>query len=197
VAAPYVDPDDLKRTLQINDTFADDDVEAAALAASEAINEELGRRFNKDSSDVVRYLTALDPYTLNVRDLVSITSLQTDDDGDGTYENTWATTDYHLTPLNAATDLEPYTKIEVKLWDGDFLFPSSQKGVKITGKWGWPKVPQRVITAASIIAAQLFKRRRENPSFIITSEAAVVILRNDPQLNALLKGLNRPKVVEG
>jgi apolipoprotein N-acyltransferase len=58
-------------------------------------------------------------------------------------------------------------------------------------------VPQRVITAASIIAAQLFKRRRENPSFIITSEAAVVILRNDPQLNALLKGLNRPKVVEG
>lgn len=197
MSAPYVDPDDLKTTLGINDTYADDDIDAACNAATEALERELGRKFSKDSSDVTRLYTALDPWFLNIRDLVSLTSLKTDEDGDGTFETTWASTDRKLFPLNASSDNEPYTHIEVDLVNGDFLFPVGIQGaVQIVGKWGWPKIPQGVVTAASIIAAQLFKRRRENPGFIITSETAIVILRNDPQLNALLKGLNRHKVVE-
>ena len=38
---------------------------------------------------------------LTVPDLISVTSLKSDDDDDGTYETTWATTDYELIPLNA------------------------------------------------------------------------------------------------
>lgn len=198
MSAPYVDPDDLKTTLQINDTFADSDIEAACSAATEALERELGRRFSKDSADVTRVYTALDASLLNIRDLVSLTTLKTDEDGDGTYETTWATTDFKLSPLNASTDSEPFTKIQVNKSTGEYRFPVGiQAGVQLVGKWGWPKIPQGVVTAASIIAAQLFKRRRDNPGFIITAEAAVVILRNDPQLNALLKGLGRPKVVEG
>lgn len=198
MSAPFVDPDDLKVTLGINDTYADDDVEAACNAATEALQEELGRKFSKDSSDVTRLYTALDSEVLNIRDLVSLTSLKTDDNGDGTFENTWGTDDYKLGPLNASADSEPYTQIDVDKINGDYRFPLYvQGGVQIVGKWGWPKLPSRLVTAASILAAQLFKRRRDNPGFIITSETAIVILRNDPQINALLKGLNRPKVVEG
>ncbi len=198
MSAPFIDPDDLKKTLQLEGTsFADDDVEAACSAATEVLQQELGRRFSKDSSDVVRLYTALDDRFLNVRDLVSVTTLRTDDDGDGSFETTWGTEDYKLQPLNAAQDLEPFTVIEIDLHNGDKRFPTRvQGGVQITGKFGWPKLPQGLIMAARILATQLMKRSRENPSFIITAETAIVILRNDPQMNALLKGLRRPKVVE-
>ncbi len=197
MSAPFVDPDDLKVTLQINDTFSDDDLEAACNAATEALQEELGRKFSKDASDVTRLYTAIDPFLLNIRDLVSLTSLKTDPDGDGTFEITWGTDDYKILPLNASTDLEPFRTICVDGRNGENRFPIGvQGGVQIVGKWGWPKLPQKLVMACRIIATQLFKRSRENPGFIITSDMAIVILRNDPQINALLKGLARPKVVE-
>ena len=39
---------------------------------------------------------------LAVPDLVSVSSLRSDDDDDGIYETTWADADYELTPQNAA-----------------------------------------------------------------------------------------------
>ena len=38
---------------------------------------------------------------LTIPDLISATSVKSDDDDDGTYETTWATTDYQLVPLNS------------------------------------------------------------------------------------------------
>lgn len=198
MSAPYVDSDDLKASLQLTGTtYADDDIELACSVASDVIDRELGRKFSKDSSDVTRLYTALDSEVLNIRDLVSLTTLKTDEDGDGTFETTWGADDYKLGPMNATADSEPYTQISVDMIKGDYRFPQYvQGGVQIVGKWGWPKVPLGVQQAAAIIAVQLMKRRRENPGFIITSETAIVILRNDPQIAALLKGLSRPKVVE-
>lgn len=196
---PYVSLAELKADLQIatSDTFADAAYTAALLAATEGIDRELGRSFNKDASDVTRLYTALHTQVLNIRDLAAITSLKTDEDGDGTYEVTWATTDYMKLPLNATIDGEPWTRLEVNLANGEHRFPVGiQGGVQIVGKFGWPAVPASVKEACSIIAAQLGKRKREQPGFIITAEKAVVILRNDPQLGFLLKGLSRPKVVE-
>src|SRR3972149_95710 len=51
-------------------------------------------------------------------DLVSISSLTEDTDGDDTYDNTWATTDYDLWPYDASPTAKidvarPYTAIEV------------------------------------------------------------------------------------
>lgn len=196
---PYVDLDTLKANIGLTDAdaFADDAYSSALVAATEGLSRELGRSFNLDEADVTRLYTALDSRVLNIRDLSSLTTLKTDEDGDGTFENTWGADDYKLRPLNAITDSEPYTCIEVDLINGDYFFPVGvQGGVQIVGKWGWPEIPQAIQDACSIIAAQLGKRKRENPGFIITAETAVVILRNDPQLGFLLKGLSRPKVVE-
>lgn len=195
---PYVSASELKATLSLTgQTFADADITEALASATEGIERELGRKFNEDATDTVRLYTALDWYCLHIRDLSSLTTLRTDDNGDGSFETTWGTEDYKLLPLNAEADEEPYTSIEVDFRNGDKRFPVDvQGGVEITGKFGWPEVPASVATACSIIAAQLLKRRRENPGFIITAETAVVILRNDPQLGFLLKGLSRPKVVE-
>ncbi len=67
-------------------------------------------------------------------DLLSITTLKTDEDGNGTYENTLATTDYHLYPL----DDFPKIRLEINP-NGDYgsFANGIQKGVEIAGVFGY------------------------------------------------------------
>ena len=94
------------------------------------------------------------------RILISLTSLQTDEGGDRTYEYTWAATDYDLLPDNAALTLEPYTVI-CTTPEGNYSFPVGiRKGVKIVGGWGYATlVPAQVREACLIQAARVFKRK--------------------------------------
>lgn len=67
-------------------------------------------------------------------DILSITTLQTDEDGDATFEITFTTGDYHLYPLN------DYPKIRLEINpDGNYgSFASGiKKGVKIIGIFGY------------------------------------------------------------
>ena len=54
-------------------------------------------------------------------DLLSVTTLKTDEDGDRTYEITWATTDYDLMPYNATLEsqAQPYSHLQTTP-DGDY-----------------------------------------------------------------------------
>ena len=79
-----------------------------------------------------REFTAQTGLECKVTDLLSVTSLKTDDDGDRTYENTWSTTDYDLMPYNYT----PYLWIEVAP-QGLYLFPVTRRGVQIVGTWGY------------------------------------------------------------
>lgn len=67
-------------------------------------------------------------------DLLSIATLKTDEDGDGVYENTFATSDYIKYPLNGY----PKTKLEIAS-GGDYgSFASGVgNGVQITGVFGY------------------------------------------------------------
>ncbi len=67
-------------------------------------------------------------------DLLSITTLKTDEDADGTFENSLATTDYFLYPLN------DYPKIRVEINpNGDYSSFASGvlKSVEIVGTFGY------------------------------------------------------------
>jgi len=67
-------------------------------------------------------------------DLLSVTTLKTDEDGDATFENTYASTDYYLLPLNE------FPKTEIIISDdsdyGTFA-AGIKKGVEIGGVWGY------------------------------------------------------------
>ncbi len=66
-------------------------------------------------------------------DLLSVGTLKTDEDGDGTYENTFASTDFHLYPLNDF----PKTRIELNRFGDQTHFAAGvQKGVEIVGVFG-------------------------------------------------------------
>ena len=83
---------------------------------------------------------------LNVPDLVSVTSLKTDEDNDRTYELTWAASDYLLYPLNAEPQQQwgrPYTRILVDIEGGSRgRFPARGPTVEAAGKWGYREVTE-------------------------------------------------------
>jgi hypothetical protein len=193
----YVDPDDLKKTLSASGSdYLDDELENAANAISRGIDRALGRTFGRDSEEVERHYSALDPWSLTIDDLVTLTSLETDEDGDGTFETTWAASDYVLEPLNAPLDSEPYTGIRVHP-NGSRRFPTRYpRAVRLTGIFGWPAVPPQISEACWIIAEQLNQRKRTMPmGFTITAEAVAYIVRTDPQLSFLFTGLGRRRLV--
>lgn len=82
----------LKETLTLTDTsFADDDAQVALIAASRGIDDVCNRRFSKDTQGQTRYYDPISASVCRIGDLVSLTGLHTDPDGDAGYDCTWTT----------------------------------------------------------------------------------------------------------
>ena len=167
-------------------------LESVIEAVSRSIDTKCKRRFYTTDSDETRYFTARWNDILYPGDIVSITTLAGDTSGDGTYNETWATTDYHLEPFNASLDSEPYTKIQIATL-GTKLFPVGiHKGVKIIGKFGWSTAPKQVGEVCLLLAARLFYRK--DAVFGIVKGAPELgevrrIILEDPEVDMLLMGL--------
>ena len=83
-------------------------------------------------------------WSLNIPDLISVSTLKTDEDRDRAYEFTWGSSDYLLYPLNAEPTQpwgRPYTRVLVDLEGGSRRsFPAGGPTVEIAGKWGFREV---------------------------------------------------------
>lgn len=197
----YVDLEGFKTTLEMaSETFADDDILRAIASASRWVDEETGRRFYPDADALqVRYYSPWRSDTLVVDDIVTVTSLKTDDGGDGTFENTWTlNTDYTREPLNASADSEPWTLLR-RHPSGSFYFPTTYpRSVELTGKFGWNAAPAAIKTATTIQAHRLLKRMREVPFGVagigLTGEA-VRIVGVDPDAASLIRPFSRQVLV--
>lgn len=189
---------ELKARLGIDSGDLTDDavLEAVIEGVSRFIDDICGRRFYTTTSDETRYYSAEDGSVLDVDDLASLTTLATDHDGDGVYETTWDSDDYVLEPYNAALDGRPYTRIRVAP-GGRYGFPTTRRGVKIVGKFGWSTVPKPVCEAAILLSARLFKRK--DAVFGVTGSAEMgqmmVIPKLDPDVAMLLMGVRRADVL--
>lgn len=191
----YVDLETAKKTLQLEGTvFADDDLGPALGAASRAVEQFCQRRFWKDTNATVRYYTPDSRALCRIDDLADFTSLETDDDADGTYETTWVeNTDFYFEPLNAEADGWPRDRILVhpKRTSGFRLWPRS---VKVTGKFGWDSTPDAVTRATQIVAAKLLVRTRQAPMGVLAvglDGAAVRVAGSDAQVADLLAPYRR------
>jgi hypothetical protein len=143
-----------------SDTTEDTLIDSLITAASSAIDQYCDRPagFGPQGSQT-RYYTASEYYTVDIDDLISLTSLATDDGIDGTYNQSWASGTFNLTPYNAALDGRPYTGIESS--DTSVLnFPKhSTKGVRVIGTWGWSAIPAAVKQACLLEVAKLYASR--------------------------------------
>jgi hypothetical protein len=146
---PYTTVTDFKAWVKLNDTIDDAVLSFVIDSVSEWIDQYTDRHFWRDGvtgSEVARTFEATCRYELDINDLVSVTAFKTDEAGDGTFETTWAASDYQLLPFNRPTG-GPYTKVEVI---GGNLLPirygrqGRRDRVQITGIWGWDTVPRPV-----------------------------------------------------
>jgi len=166
-----------KAAVGITDSTDDSALQNVLDATDTLIDLYCDRKTGFGTATETRYYTAEDYQYCLTDDLVSITTLQTDDDANGTYEITWTSgTDYVLAPRNAALDGFPYTEIDTSVtWPRNFP-KDVYLGVKVTGVFGFPSVPAAV-TQAEIIQAGAVWNSRTAPFGVIGSADLGGILR--------------------
>lgn len=196
----YVSLDMFKASLRVNATAADqdrDDLLMQALnSASRQIEEHCGRRFWLDDSDTSRVYS---PRGRTVRtddgDLLLIDDLgvapTTVEYGIGGTYTALTTTDYLTDPDNAIVLRKPITG----LIRANSSWPTgSGYRVRVTGRHGWPAIPDQVAQACLLQASRLYKRRLSPEGVFGNDEFGLIrVSRVDPDVQALLA----PYVIAG
>lgn len=175
---PYMGVEEFRARVGSVGTATDASLLAVLTSASRQIDSwcALDNRvsFNQRTAAVF-YFTPRDPWLLDVPDLVSVSELATDN-GNRTYDTVWAASDYDLYPIDADDEGRPFRQIRTRP-QGNHAFPSSiggwpgstygvgsgaypretglPKGVRITGTWGWPSVPNQIKEATFLVANRL------------------------------------------
>lgn len=163
-------------------------------AASRAIDNYVGRRFYAMSE--TRYYTPVSPRRLFVDDLLSVSTLGTDSDGDRTYGDTWTSTDYDLEPYNAAADGRPYTRVDVSP-NSSYQFPANiKKSVMINGAFGFNTYhtdPPYPIKQAALIQSQRIALRPDAPFGVVGSAdmGITVLVKLDPDVEMMIAPYRR------
>ncbi len=187
----YVDTDALKASLTLaGTTYADDDLDAVAAAASGAIEQAQGRTYGKSGTDETRFFASVAKGPLYIDDLAALTSVRVDYAGAAEWQDWTLNEHFALGPSNASLLRQPYTHLTSL---AGHYFPRGRFGmVEVVGKFGWPAVPPQITEAATLLATQLVRRRRDTPFPVLAiGEVAAYITRTDPQISALLNGLSR------
>lgn len=150
---------EVKSALRISDSVDDTLLEMAVESASRLIDGYANRVFYSIGT-ATRYYVAQDDYSVEIDDISSTSiTLQSANNADGIFDNTWTINDYQLEPLNGVSDGQswPYTSIRAI---GQYLFPISggEALIKLTGVYGWASVPVAIKQACIIQASRIFKR---------------------------------------
>lgn len=185
-------------------TASDTQLEQIIEASSRWVDKYTGRRFY--GVPETRYYTAEDGHEIQIDDLTSVAALKTDDNGDGTFETTWASTAYILKygdNLNAALDGKPYTQIEISESATNEFPVAIRKGVLVQGVFGYVAstnaatgCPDPIHDAALLVAERIYKRK-DAPlgvagSFALGQQPVrVASLTVDPDIKALLDPYRR------
>lgn len=157
----------LKDEIGIEDGIDDSMLSRALDAASRWIDHKTATRFYTTAADETRYYTQTGNDTevfLCPDDILSVTNLYGDPNGDRLYADTWAVTDFDLCPLGALANpagAMPYTWIETPPV-GNYRFTSYRRGIKIVGKFGYCALadcPADIARATLLMASRLFKRK--------------------------------------
>ena len=152
----YCTVDEIKEELDIQDEDKDNLIASYIEQVKEYIDIQCNRKF--DTVSETRYFDgSSSPFFID--DLSNLDGgsdgIFLDEDGDGVWEETMATTDYILYPLNTT----PKTKIEISN-DSDYssFALGVKKGVKITAAWG--PIPKPIKMASIIMVSELFEQRK-------------------------------------
>ena len=169
-------------------------LESIIEAVSRAIDQIKLRRFFTTAADETRYFTAGHRHRCIIDDLLTITSLKTDEDGDGTFETTWTTSDYNLLPRDGGASQRPWLEVSKKPI-GSYLFPLHDDAVQVTGKFGYSTTTPLPIKEACILGVSRVRGRKNMPYGVSGSAELgtlqiVAKLKNDGEFMLLLDSIS-------
>lgn len=179
---------ELKSRLGISDTNDDTALTNALAAVSRGVERFCGRQFNDAGTASARTYRRIHHQLVRVEDFHTTTDLvvATDEDDDGTFETTWASSDFQLEPLNGIVDGEtgwPFWKIRAV---GDRRFPTGAT-VSVTARWGWATVPVPVKEATLVAAEETFKLKDAPFGVAGFAEFGAVRVRDNPKVAGMLR----------
>lgn len=180
----------------ISDVANTDLLDDVVTSVSRMIDQHCQRHFWQATAIARRFETT-STYRLDLgafNDLVSVTSIKLDRDGDGVFEETVSASDYVLGPGNtlAYPEAHPYRVIDM-LNSQYWPIPGGTAGTgrtaltEITGTWGWSAVPAAVKAACRMQVARIFKRQESPLGVAGFGEFGVVRLSQlDPDVVSML-----------
>lgn len=181
----YTTLSNVKAALRITDAVDDALLEQAIEGSSRRIDGYCGRFFFQKVATL--NLFAFDPWNQPVSDLVSITTLKTDDAGDGTYSTTWSAGDYYLEPTDAVLQGRPYTRIVAKAGKTfPMQYVPAAPLVQVAGTWGWAAVPDDIEQACLLLAIRSFSRLNAALGVVGFADMAIQVRAVDPDVRDLL-----------
>ena len=192
----YATLTEAKAALGISDTNDDTHLQRVLDAATKWIESPYGAgRVFGTAATATKYLYPSEDGTLDVTDLVTITTIKTDTKGDRTYGTTLASTEYELLPYNETQ------KQRVRIWPQSSKSFNGARLVEIVGTWGYASaenadgVPNAIKEACLHLAVRWFKKFREAPFGVLAQPelgAFTTIVHRDPALRELIAAYRRP-----
>jgi hypothetical protein len=195
----YTSVEELKSRLKITDTGDDFELQLAVQSAARAVEGYCGRFFYQVSD--TRTFVPYNIYEQPLADLVSVSALNVDMDGDGIFEQPWTQgVDYQLAvgewDFNtlATGEARPYTWARVINSVGGgrffpFIWPFAPLNrIQVIGVFGWPSVPLAIKQATLQVASEIFKLKDAPFGLMGSSEFGVVRLpKQNPYVMKLLQ----------
>lgn len=178
---------ELKAACRITDNNDDTLLENCIESASRRIDGYCNRFFYQRTATALT-LYAGNLYYVGIPDLAAITELATDNNGDGTFSTVWSASDYQLEPLDRGLQNRPATAIRAVSGKTFPLFAVPRRpGIRVTGTWGWPSIPDDVRDACVMLSMRQFARYQAPLGVMGFGEMGAVTVRAvDPDVRDLL-----------
>lgn len=194
LGADYITLAQLKSRLKITDTADDGELTSAIAATTDGIWDVTKRDFQKTTTASARTYRATHSTLVITADFHTTTGLvvKVDEDDDGVFETTLASTAYQLEPLDGVVNgREGWPFWKVRLVDGTTYPCNRRASVQVTAQWGWTAVPDAATEAAFILAEDIFKLKDTPFSSGGFSELGRIRARKNPHVAILLGSFSR------
>ena len=187
---------EVKAAARITDDIDDSLLETAIESSSRDIDAYTERVFfNTGATAVTRIYIPENIFLLETDDIISVTSIKSDTTGEGGFDQTWATTDYQLEPLNGIVGgiATPFTRVRAV---GDYLWPiyeprdinAGQASVQIVARFGFASIPSAIKQATILSSLRAYKRYESPTGVLGFSDMGVVrVGRLDPDVERLIQ----------
>lgn len=200
----YCSKEQLKSRLNISPVDDKDDYEIQIVlqAVTDWITNYCGRHFYRITE--TRTFEPSNVWTLDLDDVVTVTSVDLDYDGDGVYEVHWTEgVNYQLLRYNSNYNVHetgvarPRNYLQVTTGSAanpiggawlPWVIPFTRRDrVSVTATWGWADVPPSVNQAALYIAAEMFKSKDSPFGVAGIGELGIVKIQASPWVVELLR----------